>query len=72
MPSAANRPHRDKDQEIFLQGIDAFRQGLPRRAPANLPTGPDSDAALWLAGYSAERDEWRLLRKHGHNPLDCI
>ena len=68
----AGRPHSDKDREIFSQGIDAFRQGLPRRAPANLPAGPDSDAAMWLAGFDIERDEWRALRKHGYDPAALI
>jgi hypothetical protein len=62
-----NRPHRDQSYEIFLQGIDAAKLRHTRKAPSHLDaTGPDSDAALWLAGYDMERDERRALIKAGH------
>ncbi len=62
-----DRPHRNHDYEIFLQGVDACKWRRPRRAPPQLDVaGPDSDAALWLAGYDMERDERRALIKAGH------
>lgn len=62
-----DRPHRDHNYEIFLQGIDACKWRQPRRAPAQLDAeGPDSDAALWLAGYDMQRDERRALARHGY------
>lgn len=57
----ANRPHSNRDYEIFLQGVDDVRNRLvPRRLPPQLPP---EDAVLWLAGYRMEQEEQRLIAK---------